>query len=275
MASIILVLGGVEDEAGKTIMSKAICKGLKRRYEVQFCKPISGHNSWYHYDHLLRCLSEKQIFSRDACEVRKTLALTTPIEVVNPIDCLFSPVRYGSSLWGSRPSQAVLERFTMLSGEGVKNIYLKLNSKDMSSTIMDPETLNPLLSSAAEIHEPDDWRAVEGTLVEGAITSCLKGLKESSDIVVVEGHDDRCPVMDDDLSLAVVVAPGHLSIYGGKEFRDGFYSVLNIRAEVSARDVLPLLTPLEIYEIRPIAVSSTEETSKFEKGISEIFSNFF
>ena len=275
MASLIMVLGGVQEGAGKTTIAKAICGALAKKYQVQFCKPISGHNFWYHYDHFITCASERQLFSRDAHEVRGVLSLTTPIEIINPIDCLFSPVMYERSSLGSRSTKPVLERFTTISGGVAKNIYLKLGPRDLSSTIVPPKDLTQLISGAAEVREPGDWRAVEESLVDEAITSCLDFLKTGSDIVCVEGHDDRCPVMDDDLSLVAIAAPGHLSFYDGGEFRDGFYSILNIRAEVNTRDVLPIIKPLESYSIGPMISGDVDKITNFKKGVSDILSNFF
>lgn len=274
MTQVIMVLGGVEERAGKTTMAKAVCKALAKKYRVQFCKPIAGHNSWYHYDHLLNCLAQKKLFSKDAFEVRGELAFDAPIEVINPIDCLFSPLKYESSLCGSKLSRAVLERFALLSNRAIKNVFLRLGTREMDTVLVDPEALNQLISSADKVYELEDWRSMEGELIGRAITSCLGWLKERADVVVVEGHDDRCPVMDDDLSLAMVVAPGHLAIYEGDEFRRGFYSVLDLRAEVSVRDVIPLINPLESYEIKPVTINNTDQMSKFEEGIREIIYKF-
>ena len=87
----IFVVGVLTENSGKTTLVIALMSTLRDLgIRVSAFKPISGHSLWWQYSSYKVCLKYGSLFCEDAFKFWNTLQENIPIEVINPVDVLFS-----------------------------------------------------------------------------------------------------------------------------------------------------------------------------------------
>lgn len=234
MASV-FVFGLLPDSPGKTLVSRAIVRGLiNRGMDVGVFKPRSGHNYWYQYDAFRNCREEGQLFCQDIIELREARGGDTlPYVLTNPVDALMSPLRVEGYLLGKEWNQfyideyqsfshLVLERYTIYNS-GIINNIICINSASAKDVLFQEETfVKDVISKASEaiqIGSVEKWNQVYEELSSQAIPSCYKKVCEEHRNVLIEGYNDAvCPNPDLIYDLVIGVAPGLVIFYDPERF---------------------------------------------------------
>jgi predicted P-loop ATPase/GTPase len=229
------VFGLLPDSPGKTLVSRAIVRGLiNRGLDVGVFKPRSGHNYWYQYDAFLKCREEGQLFCQDIIELseaRKGDML--PYVLTNPVDALMSPLRVDGYLLGNEWNQfyideyqsflhLVMERYTVY-GSGIVNNIVCINSAGSKDVLFSEENfVKSVVSKASEtiqIGSVDKWNQVYEELSSKAILSCYGKVSEEHGDVLIEGYNDAvCPNPNLSYDLVIGVAPGLAIFYEPERF---------------------------------------------------------
>jgi predicted P-loop ATPase/GTPase len=231
----VFVFGLLPDSPGKTLVSRAIVRGLiNRGWDVGVFKPRSGHNYWYQYDAFLKCREEGQLFCQDIIELREAReGDSLPYVLTNPVDALMSPLRVDDYLIEKAWNQfyvdefqsflhLVMERCTVYSS-GIINNIVCLNSAGIKDVLFSEETfVKDVMSKASEtiqIGSVEKWNQVYEEFSSKAILSCYKKVCEEHGNVLIEGHNDAvCPNPDLSYDLIIGVAPGLTIFYEPERF---------------------------------------------------------
>ena len=93
MSKKILVVGLQPHDAGKTTLCKALIYGFKEAGVtlVPF-KPHSGISYWTQFDAFQRSLRRSTLLSSDIMELEAAAESQIPLEVLNPVNRLSSPI---------------------------------------------------------------------------------------------------------------------------------------------------------------------------------------
>ena len=233
MASV-FVFGLLPDSPGKTLVSRAIVRGLiNRGLDVGVFKPRSGHNYWYQYDAFLKCREEGQLFCQDIIELREARkGDTLPYVLTNPVDSLMSPLRVGGYIVGRNWSQfyideyqtflhLVMERYTIYSSD-IRNIIC-INSAVIKDVLFSEEKfVEEVISKSSEtirIDSLEKWNQLYENLSSKAILGCYRKVCEEHGNVLVEGYNDAvCPNPHLVYDLVIGVAPGVAIFYEPERF---------------------------------------------------------
>jgi len=268
------VFGLLPDSPGKTLVSRAIVRGLiNRGLDVGVFKPRSGHSYWYQYDAFLKCREEGQLFCQDIIELREARGGDTlPYVLTNPVDALISPLRVDDYLLGKDWNQfyineyqtflhLVMERYTICSSD-ISNIIC-INSAGIKDVLFSEETfVKEVISKASETIQIDSlekWNQIYENLSSKAILSCYRKVCEEHGNVLIEGYNDAvCPNPSLRYNLVIGVAPGVAIFYEPERFtqiikfmKDSGKDPLGLRAEnilEYARDIKTIRVPSLVSE---------------------------
>ncbi|MEM4447013.1 MAG: hypothetical protein QW461_06960 [Candidatus Jordarchaeales archaeon] len=264
----IFVFGLVGGDAGKTVVSSAIARGLvKRGVDLGVFKAFSEHDLWYDYDVYLMCKSEGRLFCGDIVKLHKAAMLDDlPYEVTNPVDRLELLKISEESVC----SKVVIERYTISKSKKVFNI-LNVNTL-LASKTLDPEFIAKLKGYAAKIvgfSSEEQFRRTRDSMTPSAIESCYSFVKEKYDHVIVEGHKDMvCPIPSITFDVTIGVAPGVAVLFDAKSFRTGVNTCVKQgvpSGSIRAVNIEPYLKKNTVIKLPPLPsnkISSYEEIAE-------------
>jgi predicted P-loop ATPase/GTPase len=283
------VFGLLSDSPGKTLVSRAIVRGLiNRGLDVGVFKPRSGHNYWYQYDAFLKCREEGQLFCQDIIELREARGGDAlPIVLTNPVDALMSPLRVGDYLLGKNWNQfyideyqtflhLVMERYTIYSGD-IRNIIC-INSAGIKDVLFSEENfVKEVISKASEIIQIDSlekWNQLYEDLSSKAILSCYRKVCEEHGNVLVEGYNDAvCPNPDLVYNVVIGVAPGVAIFYEPERFsqiikfmKDLGKDPLGLRAE----HILEYAKEVKTIQVPSLVSEEKKDTEILSRRLSPI-----
>ncbi|MFX1481572.1 MAG: hypothetical protein ACFFCP_00135 [Promethearchaeota archaeon] len=267
MAKRVLLVGMNTFDSGKTNLAKKLISRVSESGQfVEYFKPLSGHNYWYHFEHTKRCMDKGILVSKDAFEVRTNFKSRCPVELSNPIHSLFVPMRIDrplqtlpNSLGLAGPNSILtMERFSHPeAGRIDTTVLLTEKLLEENRLIIRPEEVGRLTKGAA-IYEVENLEAVqefEKQYFERYVTESFTHVENHSDVVVIESFNDTAWPWDGLISVdsVLVVGPGHVFSYDPEKFRKAAY--LMVRGHLPIREVTfgrisDLLRPVNGIEVR-------------------------
>lgn len=264
----VLIVGSLPFDSGKTQLSIHIGKVLiESGLSVNYFKPISGHNYWYHYDHTKECLMNRKLVSRDATIVKKELGLTSNLLLLNPIHSLFAPSRIDRPLQNipnslglsGSTSVQVIQRFSEPNNTKIDTTVLIAEELvEENRLIIGPEEVGMLSYDASIIiaNRLEAFQEYEYNHYERYVTKSFSSIEKGVDIVIIESFNDSVwpwealEYVDD----VLVVSPGHIFRYDSEKMRKASFLMrrgdLPIR-EVTLGRIVDLLKPIGKVEVRP------------------------
>ncbi|MHA1957235.1 MAG: hypothetical protein ACW968_09950 [Candidatus Thorarchaeota archaeon] len=268
MATRILIIGMNPFDSGKTILAAQTMSHLHNSgHNVEYFKPLSGHNYWTHYQHTKHCLDIGKLISKDAAHLRTKYESKIPAEIMNPIHTLFVPARLERPVSSIPSSLALngwdsvlaLQRFSRPDGTGMSSTVLTANELiEAGHLIIDDEevaalTKNATVEPITNIHQ---IQAFEKAVFEGVIGDSFETVEGSSDLVLIESFNDSVwPWIGlDRVDVALVVGPGHVFVYDPERIQKAAslvkYSQMPIR-DVNFKRINDLVKPLNHLVLKP------------------------
>ncbi|MGY5865016.1 MAG: hypothetical protein RTV41_10455 [Candidatus Thorarchaeota archaeon] len=268
MTKRVLLVGMHSFDSGKTELAKRLITAFSENGQsVEYFKPLSGHNYWFHYEHTKTCLEEGLLVSRDAMDVRATYSPKNPIELANPVHSLFVPLRIERPLQtlpntlGLSGSSSIMtmERFSLPSGSGFDTtVLLAQKLVEEERLLIGLDDVGKLTKGAAilEVQNLEAVQEFEKNNFEQHVNESFKVIERLSDVVIIEGFNDTVWPWDnlDSVDAVLVVGPGHVFSYDPERIKKAAY--LTIRGNLPIRDVTfsrvsDLLKPQSRIELTP------------------------
>jgi predicted P-loop ATPase/GTPase len=256
----ILIFGYDQKNSGKTTLAISLAKALVNEgFEVGVFKPISAHNYWYDYTHLLECLaqadiSQADIFSKDIWRIASAANCSLPVQILNPVDRLTSHPFPGVHEEYNMLFQSLAERITSCEPDGsFRSVYL-LNEKAENKLIYQPEVLDRLLSGKDVIRckKYQEWQGKEREFLPDAISSCYNLLQLNRKINIIESFNDEIPFILPDISYAIMVAPARIFVYSKHDFEKVAKFTLEMKRSVEGRDIYEEASTMFEVEVAPL-----------------------
>jgi predicted P-loop ATPase/GTPase len=266
-------------DSGKTELAKNIIRPIiETGLSVEYFKPLSGHNWWYHHEHSKTCLKEGLLVSKDAWDVTYKYPPKVRIEITNPVHSLFVPLRIERPLQtlpntlGLSGSSSILtmERFSRPSGSDIDTTILVAQEIiEEEKLLIDLEDVGRLTKGAAitEINNLETAQAFENQYFEQFVSECFSVIEDTADVVIIEGFNDAAWPWNnlESVDAVLVVGPGHVFSYDPEKFRKAAY--LMVRGNLPIREVTfsrmsDLLKPIGRVELSPEASLTTVEIKK-------------
>jgi predicted P-loop ATPase/GTPase len=269
VATRILITGMMAHDSGKTTFAiQFLEKILKDGYNVEYFKPISGHNYWYHYLHTRNCVESGQLFSLDALKVRQNYSSKVHVYTTNPVHTLYVPAKI------ERPSQVYLtttlalagwdailamKRISQSSDSGIKSVMLVANSLVQDDMLLiSPEEVGKLSSKSeiVPVTTMEELYAFEKQCLESMIQTSFEYLENITDIILIESFNNSAWPWEEleNVDKVFTVGPGHLFQYDPERYRKAAFmlqrSSLPIR-EVTINRVDDLLKPVSQVPLLP------------------------
>jgi predicted P-loop ATPase/GTPase len=255
-------------DSGKTqvaiMMSKAL---VESGYSVEYFKPQSGHNYWYHYEHTKSCLERGSLVSMDALRVRKYLEPRSSIELANPVHALFVPMRLEKPMQtmtntlglAGESSVLTMKRFSWPVESGVDTTVLVAEKLIEDERLIINQEEVGMLSRGAAIQSVDSFEEIqeyEHLNFEKHVSDSFAAVERLADITIIEGFNNAAWPWDglDRTDVVLLVGPAHIFSYDPERFRKAAYLMkrgdLPI-SEVTFGRISDLLKPLARIQIRP------------------------
>ena len=285
----IFIFGLLQESSGKTVISSALARGMiNRGIRTRVFKPRSGHNLWYQYDVFLKCKKEGRLFCEDIIKLRKACKCSLPLEVLNPVDALMSPLNVKAFLERKAINRLYLledntflhliaERYTTCK-DGIKHL-LCINLKALKSnfTMIDLEYIRKLEKHAEKvlyINSPDEWNSIFQDYGPEAIRSCYAKVSEEADYVIVEGFNDAvCPEKSLRYDLTIGVAPGVIIFYEAENFHAVLETLESLGKDprsLRAEDVLKYLKKTKILSIPALSSTCLKNYDSLSRKLDQV-----
>lgn len=285
----VFIFGFLPESSGKTVISSALARGLINR-GIRTCvfKPRSGHNLWYQYDAFLRCKKEGRLFCEDIIKLRRACGSSLPIEILNPVDALMSPLDVRGFLERNAVSQLYLfeqdvflhlvaERYTICKDEVKHLLCVNMKALEPRFVMTDLEYIRKLKEHVDKIlylNSPDEWSNIFKDYGPKAIRSCYRKISEKADYVIVEGFNDAvCPEKSLRYDLVIGVAPGIAVFYDAKDFRAILEALEDLGKEprsLRAENVIKYLKKMKVLPIPALPSSYLKDYDILSKKLNRI-----
>jgi predicted P-loop ATPase/GTPase len=250
----ILVNGLLELDSGKTVMAYSLTKILAREgFNVIPFKPLGAVDIWRSSWVLKEVEERRSVVSGDAVILKSAVPAELPIERINPVALILSPVDPSRLGWSQRPYQNLmlslprrtsLLRLTFCKREAHESYHF-INEEAISRS---PKSIRDLLLEVSDKLRPRASsvgdRDVE-KLIQSSVAyaeSCFISFRSSAEVIIVESHDDTALPLPSvlDADLVISVAPGKAGIIEGKKFSDAIrvLSSMGATLTLNTREVL-------------------------------------
>ena len=263
----ILLVGMNSFDSGKTqvaIQLGEILSGMG--YAVEYFKPLSAHNYWYHYEHTKICLEKRILASMDAMKVRGFLDPKSPIELANPVHRLYVPMRLEKPMenimntlgLAGADSILAMERLSRPDKSNIDSTILLAESVlEEDRLIIDQEEIGKLTRNAAilAVNNLEEVHEFERMNFENHVSDSFSEVERSGDVVVIEGFNDAAWPWNglEQVDAVLLCSPAHIFSYDPERFRKAAYLMnrrnLPIR-EVTFGRISDLLKPIGRLELR-------------------------
>jgi predicted P-loop ATPase/GTPase len=286
----IFIFGFLPYSSGKTVVACAVARGLANHgYSVGAFKPRSGHNFWYQYEAVYKGLEGGHLFCEDIMKLRAASRCQLPLEILNPVDALMSPINVESFLERRQLDRLYLiqrdmfahlvgERYTILRN-GKQELTLCLNEENICSGLIlfDIKFLRSLKSSVNKIipvKSLSEWNEVFQTLGPLAMQSCYREIVDKSEYVIVEGFNDAvCPDKSLRYNLVIGVAPGLAIFYNAEKFHQRLYTLEKLGKDpitLKSEDIVKYLKKERILKIPPLTKQILDDYESLSQKLEEI-----
>ncbi len=266
-------------DSGKTTLSLQLAEYLiSQGQRVEYFKPVSGHNYWYHYDHTAACIESGQLVSFDAARVRDVIGSRVPPQVANPVHSLFVPARLerpsryhfntlGLAGWDSF---LAIQRISVFENGRIKTMMAVAKDLiDKKQIILTQEEMAALTADAevVPISSLEEARAFECDHFETAINRAFSETARESDFVIIESFNDSVWPWEGlvDVDGVLLVGPGQAFAFDPDKTRKAAFLTKRGAApirEVTFTRIDDLLRPIERYELHPKDGLGTKEIEK-------------
>ncbi|MBD3407114.1 MAG: hypothetical protein GF411_13430 [Candidatus Lokiarchaeota archaeon] len=233
MVERILLTGMLSFESGKTYVANQLAQKFSREgLNVEYFKPISGHNFWYRYEHSKRCVDQGKLVSKDATRVRATINSSVPVEIANPVHRLFVPmivqkpgeILHNTLALAGWDSIFALQRFSTIEKEGVSNVYLVADSIiNQKQLIINTEEIQSLIgdNKIIPVKNMEQVQAFEREYFESTVQTAFQRIERGQDVVLIESFNDSIWPWEGLASVdqVFVIGPGQMFRYHPEKFR--------------------------------------------------------
>jgi len=257
----ILISGLLAFNSGKTsvalsIASSAVEKGIY----TGICKPISAFNAWYQYGSVIQSIKTGKLLGEDVCRLHRAVNSDEKIEIESPVVFLHAPpdperVGWDTSMYTAMGLSDVTVVYRISDCEDTRHYVVSGNLKRLS-TVMRKKIENLL-----EFLQPppiESGKFVLEEILTGGRTiadECVEYLAEKYDVLVIESFNNASAPTSRSLDVekVVVVAPGKLAVYSGRDYRRAMYAISDIRApwRITVDNLVSLLKPENVMELQP------------------------
>jgi len=256
----IFVFGYQNEASGKTTISVAMARALVNEgLKAGVFKPVSAHNFWYQYDHAMRNSEAGTLFCEDIYKLASAAKCSEPYQLMNPVDRLVSQPDIEKYIPPSPIDRIIVERITRYE-DGIEDLYLwNINAKDtllFQSDLVDGITKGKEMKKCGSFRE---WDEAEREMLPEAIRTCYEKLRADNEIVVAESYNNEIPVLLPEIGHAVMVAPGKIFIYGGKDFAECFEANARAKGRAVGEDIYREIKPAYTMEVAPLKRESLED----------------
>jgi len=285
----VFVFGFLPESPGKTVISSALARGLKNR-GIRTCvfKPRSGHNLWYQHDAFLRCKKEGRLFCEDIIKLRRACGSSLPIEVLNPVDALMSPLDVRGFLERNAVSRLYLleqdvfshlvaERYTICKDKVKHILCVNMKALEPRFVMTDLEYIRKLKEHADKIlylNSLDEWSSIFKDYGPKAIRSCYRKISEEADYLIVEGFNDAvCPEKSLRYDLVIGVAPGIAVFYDAEDFHAIIETLQDLGKDprsLRAENVIKYLQKMKVLPIPALPSSYIKDYDALSKKLNRI-----
>ncbi len=276
-----------EFDSGKTTVSKNLAQLLgDMGFRVEYFKPLSGHNYWFHYEHTQRCLERGELVSYDAWRLAKVTDTQLPLTVINPIHNLFvpatidtpNPIFTNSLAQLGWDSVLVMKRITQVIDDVVENRLLVAEDLIRAhSVVLSTDEMQRLTSGnqIIPIKSLEEAQAFQDAVYEGVLNEALAYVEESADVVIIESFNNSLWPWEGlhAVDAFLHVGPGHMFLYAPEKMKRAVdYAKRHgepIRSVTGPR-VYDLLKPLRRIRLVPGALFTTDILDVLFSGQSAI-----
>jgi len=138
----------------------------------------------------------------------------------------------------------------------------------LSSSLLDPASavnLTKMISEAVGEKGYEvcsgfkEWDEVEREKLPEAIKTCYEKLCVSNEIVLVESYNNEIPILLPEIKHALMVAPGKVFIYEGKEFSECFEANARAKGRTLGEEIYREIKPAHIMELSPLKREQLED----------------
>ncbi len=260
MTSVVLVVGLLESDSGKTTASIPLVSALDL---VPF-KPRSGHNVWLHYDHTRKCVELGIPVSRDVTRLLDAAGEDLPPTLVNPFHRVWTTpdvakavesemsLRYVSS----RPDAYVL--FDRL-GDTVR-----LYGSDADLRYL-PEEATQMLENCDRIEEHAEEPSPKE--IYRVIDRAWRKIRREGPVLVESLNNLAAPwpgVLKEQ-GVVVAVGPGTALLYDLRDYARAVETMASGREPVTL-SVLEVLEPIEVVRLPPLSREERTDPRKLEES---------
>ncbi|MHC1585609.1 MAG: hypothetical protein ACXQS7_05065 [Candidatus Syntropharchaeia archaeon] len=240
----ILVVGTRERDSGKTTIACGLLSYF-REIGIRACgfKPRAGNSIWYDFEIVHDSFTQGRCYGKDARLLRLHSEVDLPEEVINPVH----------RLWAEPPSfvdhlqlpSFICDRVRSPRGE---DIFI------INKTLPFPHGAEDLLKRVKKrihISGIQELNLIISRLYERSTRAAHEIVSKASEVVVYESYGDVALPWSGikEVDLVLVAEPGYISAYDPKRYLSAFHLVE--KREVSTRNVLELLKPMETVKIPP------------------------
>ncbi|MHA1989792.1 MAG: hypothetical protein ACW981_10320 [Candidatus Hodarchaeales archaeon] len=239
MTKVIIIIGLLEKNSGKTFIAKNLAHYLKDEYFIVPFKPISGSNYWYHPENTKYLLKNRTLISQDLRRVTSFLNNISdfPLTILNPVHSLFHHTNLNSILRGETSFEEI-EQTSYWSTDKPILIRYSLWEEDLQKekrvhVVLEnsiPESLEDAVGNAEEIfpyNSLEELATLDKELSTLALDSCfnylLKKIKNQSKkpLLLIEGFNNIVPLssMIHQSSTILIVAPGKIAVTNVDRFK--------------------------------------------------------
>jgi len=259
MRMLILISGLLPYDAGKTSVTLALAKSLKKRgIEPVVLKPVSAHNAWYQHHTLTHSKRLGILIGEDVYRYFQE-GLIRDIDTQNPVDILTAPpdIFNFSSLthyfWSLETviSQAVLVRLSLP--------YRRYFLLEKNLDLIHPKIKDEIMGFLEQVNEYTavnrEWieKKLAGKEMGNYLFSLVDRLKRENNLLLVESFNDALfPVISISrlVDLIIIVAPGRGLIYRRAKIMKYLDSSMSLG--VRARSLVELFKPDSYFIINPV-----------------------
>ncbi len=259
----ILVTGLLAFDSGKTSVALSLVKdAVSKGIETGICKPVSAFSAWYQYGCVLHSIKRRKLIGEDIYRLHLAVGSDERIEVESPVAFLHAPPDPERAGWETSPYTAMgLQDSTLvyrISDCEKTEHYVIHKNLGRVTAVMRKEIDNLLEFLDPPPIEPEKF-VLDRVLTEGRkiADECVGYLAKKYELLLIESFNNTsAPTLRSlDADKVVVVAPGKLAVYRGKDYRRALYAISNMRDpwRITVGNIVNLIHPESVVELRPDA----------------------
>jgi predicted P-loop ATPase/GTPase len=277
MSKKILVVGLQPHDAGKTTLCKALIYGFKEAGValVPF-KPHSGISYWTQFDAFQRSLRRSTLLSSDIMELEAAAESQIPLEVLNPVNRLSSPILdRGISEEKLVFQEFIAERFTYHDGITHKNIYY-LNGTVNLSRLRDMQTFYLRIRRNAQktsfIRKFEDLVQAYTENFDRASSSCYRRIKDRP--LVVESFNDAAYPFNNAEDCDVVLCVSSNTVLRFE--KDKYFEAIELygrqksKLQLTVSQVYAASLIKEKFAVQPLSTEDRNDAAKLTQNYSKV-----